>query len=107
MLTTIAIGGFAGFLLGLRFKAFVLLPSIALALVAVGALGGGHGAGRLALAMVAAALSIQFGYLAGAIVNRLIATAHDRAAQPSTHAVERIQSAIRREHVRRGLRLHG
>ena len=97
MLMIVTIGGLAGFLLGLRFKIFALVPTILLGLAAAVVLGSGHGAGWIMLAMTAAILSIQLGYLAGAITGRLIVAARSRAPQPaSTQAMGRVRSVISR-----------
>ena len=72
-MTVVFIGLTVGFLLGLRFKVFVLIPTILLAVILIGVGGiSWSNAGQMLLTSVA----LQMGYLAGVI-------AHAIASHPS------------------------
>ena len=79
MMMSLMIGTIVGMLLGLRFKVFILVPVI---LVEVGTvILGGHGLKVIVLTGVAAAASIQFGYVLGCAVRMYIdAYLHERTA---------------------------
>jgi hypothetical protein len=74
----LAILGFlCGMVLGFRFKALVLVPTIALGwalAVTTGALGGDAWS-SIALTMAAVALAVQAGYIGGIVVRRLMVAA--------------------------------
>jgi len=63
-------GILVGAALGLRFKVFVLVPAtaVALGIVAVGQIAYGQSLGRIAIAMIAIAASIQIGYIGGIVI---------------------------------------
>jgi hypothetical protein len=61
----VVIGGLAGVLLGLRFKVFVLVPSILILACAIVATGDGWKA--IALTIFATAVLVQIGYLLGLV----------------------------------------
>jgi hypothetical protein len=65
----ILIGVFVGAMLGLRFKVFVLVPVIcvALAIVAVGDVARGDDLWQLAISMIVIATSLQVGYFGGSV----------------------------------------
>jgi hypothetical protein len=69
-MTLILIGGILGVVLGVRYKVFVLVPimCVALAIVAFDAVAHGDGFGRIALMMFSVVTSLQFGYILGSIV---------------------------------------
>ena len=66
---TVGIGTLIGAALGLRFKVFVLFPTVILALAGTAAVGMARAGpmGSVALAMVLAAAALQIGYFAGSI----------------------------------------
>ena len=61
------IGVLAGTALGLRYKVFVLVPAVALAMMFAAMAGIAHGdhLGSIVLAMVILGATLQFGYLTG------------------------------------------
>jgi hypothetical protein len=79
------IGAFAGALLGLRFKVFVLVPFILILACAIMATGGGCRA--IALTIFATAVLVQIGYLLGlagrAWVGRYLMRRKNPRCQPS------------------------
>jgi hypothetical protein len=83
IMTLILIGGIIlGAVLGVRYKVFVLVPimCVALAIVAFDAVAHGDGFGRIALMMFSVATSLQFGYILGSIVgNASLRLAHTRS----------------------------
>ena len=97
MTVIILVGGFVGFLLGLRFKVFVLVPTIGVALMLIAFVGFGRGAGWMAVAMILSALSIQLGYFCGIIAASLFASARSAAARSArTKSIEPIRGVVRR-----------
>jgi hypothetical protein len=70
MLSVAMAAGLAGAVLARRFRLFALVPTIAflLAVVAVGGVLAGETVRWIVAAMVAAAASLQFGYLVGAFL---------------------------------------
>jgi hypothetical protein len=78
-----------GALLGMRFKVLVLVPTVALAIVAVLAGGIAHHeeAGSIGLAMLIATIGLQVGYLGGLAANQaimVVRAARVRKAMPHT-----------------------
>jgi hypothetical protein len=69
-MTLILIGGTVGVVLGLRYKVFVLIPAmcVALAIVVLDAVAYGDGLRRVVLVMFSIATSLQLGYILGSIV---------------------------------------
>ena len=67
------ISAIVGVALGLRFKLLILVPAIGLvaAIIGAGGVGSGESPWHLALAIAAAAISIQVGYLGGAMVRHM------------------------------------
>jgi hypothetical protein len=61
------IGVLAGIALGLRFRVFVLVPAIALAMIfaVIAGVAHGDGWGTIVLAMAILGTAVQFGYLTG------------------------------------------
>jgi hypothetical protein len=95
-MTLILIAGAVGVALGLRYKVFVLVPimCVALPIVALDAAVEGDGLGRMALMIFLIVTSLQFGYSFGSIVVHTIARLREhqqclpspplRTARPST-----------------------
>jgi hypothetical protein len=88
-MTTLLISGtLLGAVLGLRFKVFVLFPAILIGAVILAAIEllRGDSVSAIALAIMAWALSLQFGYLAGLFTRFVVAAsrsprlARDRAS---------------------------
>jgi hypothetical protein len=71
-----------GFVLGLRFRVYVLIPAIGSAWAVVAVAGNVDGVGQLVGAMVFVATFFQLGYLGGVILRRL-PNAADRGTRPS------------------------
>jgi hypothetical protein len=69
MMILLIMGVLVGVVLGLRFKVFVLVPVIcvALAVVVVEGIASGDELWRLALAMIVIATSLQLGYFLGTV----------------------------------------
>jgi ethanolamine transporter EutH len=76
----ILIGGTVGVVLGLRYKVFVLIPAmcVALAIVVLDAVAFGDGLGRIALVMFSIATSLQLGYILGGVVASTISPLRTR-----------------------------
>jgi hypothetical protein len=74
-----SIGIFVGFLLGARFTMLVLVPvmGVALAFAAVDGTAQGDGFWRPAFEMIAIAISVQFGYMLGLVVQSIIGSVRD------------------------------
>jgi hypothetical protein len=74
MIILILMGVLVGAVLGLRFKAFVLVPviCIALAIVAVGGGARGDDLWQLAGSMIAITVSLQLGYLGGSVARLVV-----------------------------------
>jgi hypothetical protein len=70
-----------GAVLGLRFKVFILVPAIglALAVAAVTGIGVGDGVWRLVGTMVVAATLLQLGYVGGSILRLVICAMYELA----------------------------
>jgi hypothetical protein len=87
----------AGAMLGLRFKVFVLVPAIglALAVVAVNGIGVEDGVWRIVGTMVVAATFLQLGYVGGGIL-RFVICAMCELAQVETPRA-RVRAAPRRQ----------
>jgi hypothetical protein len=88
MLVLTMISFLIGVVLGLRFKVFILVPAIGLALAMVAVNGAGDGTWQLVVAMVLVATFLQLGYVGGSIL-RFCACAtraadHGRASMPTT-----------------------
>ena len=77
-----------GIVLGLRFKVFVLVPAIGLALAMVAVTGAGDGTLQLVSTMVVVATSLQLGYLGGGILQSSVCAAraadHGGSSMPAT-----------------------
>jgi len=76
MLVFIILGAISGILLGLRFKVFVLVPAILLAMGVL--IASSHELKMITLIVFGTAVSLQMGYLVGCIV-RVVAGAYLRA----------------------------
>jgi hypothetical protein len=65
------IGVLAGAALGLRYKVFVLVPAVTLAMIFAAMAGIAHGnhLGSIILAMVILGATVQFGYLTGIMIH--------------------------------------
>jgi hypothetical protein len=65
------IGVLAGTALGLRYKVFVLVPAVTLAMIfaAIAGIAQGNHVGSIILAMVILGATVQFGYLIGAAMH--------------------------------------
>jgi hypothetical protein len=65
------IGVLAGTALGLRYKVFVLVPAVTMAMVFAAMAGIAHGdhLGSIILAVVILGVTVQFGYLTGAAIH--------------------------------------
>jgi hypothetical protein len=65
------IGVLAGTALGLRYKVFVLVPAVTLAMIFAAMTGIAHGdhLGSILLAMVILGAAVQFGYLTGIAIH--------------------------------------
>jgi hypothetical protein len=65
------IGMLAGIALGLRYKVFVLVPAVTLALLFTAIAGIAHGEhlGSILLAMAILGATLQFGYLSGIVIH--------------------------------------
>ena len=93
MLILTMISFLVGVVLGLRFKVFILVPAIglALALVAVNGIVIEEGIWRLAGAMVVVATFLQLGYVGGSILQFVFcatrAADHGRASLPTSTGV--------------------
>ena len=73
MMIFLIIGSIVGLLLGLRFKVFVLVPSM---LIAAGAIVvAGHGLKLIIVTFLATAALLQIGYLVGSVI-RVCASAY-------------------------------
>jgi hypothetical protein len=74
MSTLAIITSLTGILLGVRFKVLILVPSVALAVVAVFAGGIAHHeeTGSIAVALLLAAVGLQVGYLGGLSASRAV-----------------------------------
>jgi hypothetical protein len=85
MLAMTAIGA----ALGLRFKVFVLAPTIAISLAISSGVGTGHGNGSLSIvfATFLAITALQVGYLAGTVVRFGVARARARKDPAGTVTV--------------------
>ena len=68
MLILAMISFLIGVVLGLRFKVFILVPAIGLALAMVAVNGAGDGTWPLVGTMVVVATSLQLGYVCGSIL---------------------------------------
>jgi predicted phage tail protein len=77
MIVFLIIGAFAGIMLGLRFKVFVLGPATLLvtAAITVSGIASGHEPGMIALTAFGAVASLQIGYFVGGIL-QVMAPAH-------------------------------
>jgi hypothetical protein len=88
MLILTMISFLVGVVLGLRFKMFVLVPAIGLALAMVVVNGAGAGTWQLVGTMVVVATSLQLGYVGGSILHFGIcatgAADHGRDSMPTT-----------------------
>jgi hypothetical protein len=90
MLILMMISVLIGVVLGLRFKVFILVPAIGLALAIAAAVNGivvGEGAWQLVGTMVVVATSLQLGYVGGSIVQFVTATRasdHGKASVPTS-----------------------
>jgi hypothetical protein len=79
MVILILIGVLVGAVLGLRFKVFVLVPviSIALVIVAVDGVARGDELWRLAVSMIVIATAVQVGYILGIVIQFVMASARN------------------------------
>jgi len=88
MLILTMISFLIGVVLGLRFKVFILVPAIGLALAMVAVNGAGDGTWQLAGTMVLVATFLQLGYLGGVILQFGVCATrtadHGRASMPTT-----------------------
>ncbi len=75
------IGAIAGILLGLRFKVFVLVPAILLAMVVI--IRSSHGLKVIALTLFGTVVLLQIGYIVGRVL-RVMAREH-LPAQKTAH----------------------
>jgi hypothetical protein len=76
-----------GAALGLRFKVFILVPVIGLALAMVAVNGAGDGTWQLVVTMVVVATFLQLGYLGGSILQSAVCAgraADQRASTPTS-----------------------
>jgi hypothetical protein len=92
MLILTVISFFIGLVLGLRFKVFILVPAIGLALAMVAVNGiVEDGVWWLVGTMVVVATSLQLGYVGGSILRLVICTTgaadHGRASMPTSTEV--------------------
>ena len=93
IITTISI--LVGIVVGLRFKVFILVPTVGLAtaLVAANGIMLGDGIWRIAATMVIAATLLQLGYVGGSVLRLIIGVArgtdHGRASMPNSAGVFR------------------
>jgi hypothetical protein len=85
MMLFLIIGAFAGILLGLRFKVFILIPFILILACAIVATGDGWKG--IALTILATAVLVQIGYLLGRVgrvlTRRYLRRRKDPRYQPS------------------------
>jgi hypothetical protein len=67
MSNQLILGVLVGAVLGMRLRAFILIPTTAFAFIAIAGIGAVRGdiPSSIAIAMVLAAISLQLGYLAG------------------------------------------
>ena len=88
MLILTMISFLIGLVLGLRFKVFILVPAIGLALAMVAVNGAGDGTWQLVGTMVVVASSLQLGYVGGSILQFGVfatpAADYGRASKPTT-----------------------
>ncbi len=66
MIVFLAIGTIAGILLGLRFKVFVLVPAILIAMIVI--IASGHELKVTALTVFGTVVALQIGYIAGCVL---------------------------------------
>jgi hypothetical protein len=80
MLIMMIIGILGGTVLGLRFKALILVPTIglALAMVAISGLAMGESLWRLIVTMALIATFLQLGYMAGTVLRFAFSAVHAR-----------------------------
>jgi hypothetical protein len=71
MFTLAAIGIFFGVALGLRFKVFILVPTIGLAVAVVAVSTSGDGSSQVSIAMIVIATCLQLGYFIGAVMRSM------------------------------------
>jgi hypothetical protein len=74
-----SIGIFVGFLLGSRFTMLVLVPvmGVALTFAAIDGTAQGDGFWRPTFEMIATAISVQFGYIFGLVVQSIVGSVRD------------------------------
>jgi hypothetical protein len=86
---TLAIIGFLiGAALGTRFKVFIVIPAIGLALLGTAGIGIAHGdpIGSVALTMLLIAATLQLGYLAGVVLRAVwVSVGMSHAPGPVPH----------------------
>ena len=68
MVAFLITGAIAGLLLGLRFRIFVLVPTVVIATLVIIVSGSGHKLSVIILTVVGTAVSLQIGYIVGAIL---------------------------------------
>jgi hypothetical protein len=80
MMVFIIFGTLIGAVLGLRFKVFILIPTVcfALAIAAADGYARGHTLRWIALTMITAATSLQVGYIGGSILRSVVRAAPER-----------------------------
>jgi hypothetical protein len=83
MLTLAICGALVGGVLGMRFTALILVPSvfIGLAVGAVAGIAGHEGVGVTLLTMLCIATALQLGYLGGTMTRHVVAASHTDARQ--------------------------
>jgi hypothetical protein len=87
MLTLAICGALVGAVLGMRFRALILIPSIVVGLFvgAVAGIAGHEGVGMTVLTMLSVATALQLGYLGGTMIRHAVA-ASQADAQPARAA---------------------
>ena len=65
MVVFLITGAIAGLMLGLRFRIFVLVPTVVLATLVIIVSGSGHKLSVIVLTVVGTAVSLQLGYIVG------------------------------------------
>jgi hypothetical protein len=82
------ISAIVGVALGLRFKLLILVPAIGFvaAIIGAGGVASGESPWHLALAIAAAAISVQVGYLGGTLVRHVFDATRTK---PNSRAPER------------------